>query len=213
MNELYISIDESGTFASSDEYFIFGGYSILGKEQYQGKMRKYQRLEQMITSTGEVKGSDLETSEKQNLLKTMENVTSFAIGVRNKNLPTNCFTDNLTKALVKDDILKNILLEVISQYELEHINKIVIEIDEQNLKFGIRQNLYTALYRVLISGYYNQNQYIKPLATTDLLLEIVYVDSKQNPSVRGADILVNTVNQKLKYNQDVYSILKIFKAL
>lgn len=44
MNTLYISIDESGTFASSDEYFVFGGYAILGTERYHGKFENTAKL-------------------------------------------------------------------------------------------------------------------------------------------------------------------------
>lgn len=213
MNTLYISIDESGTFASSDEYFVFGGYAILGTERYHGKIRKYSKIEQQVTATREVKGNELDMSDKLQLIKVMENVNSFAVSIKNKSLGANCYTDNLTKALVKDDILKNIILDVIGNYELAQIDKIVIEIDEQNLKFGIRQNLFTALYRVLISGYYSRNQFIKGLAVNELILSVSFVDSKQNTWVRAADVLVNLVNQKLKSEQDVYSILKIFKPL
>lgn len=213
MNSLYISIDESGTFASSEEYFVFGGYAILGTEQYKGKIRKYQAVEKEITSNEEVKGSELEVHEKLNLLNVMKETTSFAIGVKNKNLTTNCYRDNLSKALVKDDLLKNIIIEVVSQFELNQIDKIVIEIDEQNLKFGIRQNLYTSLYRELISGYYNRNQFVKGLASSELILEVSYVDSKENPGVRAADVLVNFTYQKLKLNQDINPLLKIFKSL
>lgn len=158
MNILYITIDESGTFASSEEYFVFGGYAILGTEGYKGKMRKYQAVEKEITSAKEVKGSELEAHEQKSLVSIMREETSFAIGIKNKNLAANCYRDNLSKALIKDDLLKNIILDVISQFELSQIDKIEILIDEQNLKFGIRQNLYTALYRELICGYYKDRK-------------------------------------------------------
>lgn len=213
MNILYISIDESGTFSSSEEYFVFGGYAILGTEQYQGKMRKYQRVESKITDSKEVKGSEIEAYEKINLINVMKGATSFAIAIKNENLSIKCNNDNLSKALIKDDLLKDIILEVISTFELDQIDKIVIEVDEQNLKFGIRQNLYTALYRVLISGYYSRNQFVKGMAKDGLLLEVSYLDSKGNIGIRAADVLVNHIYQKLNNNQDVYSILKIFKLL
>lgn len=213
MNILYISIDESGTFSSSEEYFVFGGYAILGTEQYQGKMRKYQRVESKITDSKEVKGSEIEAYEKINLINVMKGATSFAIAIKNENLSIKCNNDNLSKALIKDDLLKDIILEVISTFELDQIDKIVIEVDEQNLKFGIRQNLYTALYRVLISGYYSSNQFVKGMAKDGLLLEVSYLDSKGNIGIRAADVLVNHIYQKLNNNQDVYSILKIFKLL
>lgn len=213
MNKLYITIDESGTFASGEEYFVFGGYGLLGEEQFASKQRKYQSVEDAKPQVGEVKASGLGAADKQNLIDVMSGATSFAIGVRNKHLPASCYTDNLSKALVKDDLLKNIILELISSYDLALIDEIVIEIDEQNLKFGIRQNLYTSLYKELVSGYYNHNQFIKPRASHDLLLAVSYVDSTVKPLVRAADILVNVVSHKLQENQDVYSVLKIFKAL
>lgn len=213
MKTLYISIDESGTFASSDQYFVFSGYAILGDEQYTAKMRKYLGVEKKLMADSEVKASKLEESHKQNLIDVMGNETSFAIAVKNKSLPTNCYTDRLSKALVKDDLLKNIILEVINYFNLEYIGKINIEIDEQNLKFGIRENLYIGLYKELQSGFYNRNQFINGIIKHPILLEVIYVDSEKHPYVRAADIVANVVSKKLERDEDVYAVLKIFKVL
>lgn len=213
METLYISIDESGTFASGDQFFVFCGYAVLGSQRYTSKARKYLGVEQQITKTTEVKANKLDFSDKQNLLDVMANEVSFGLAIKNKSLPTRCYTDNLAKSIIKDDMLRNIILEVIAQFDVTRINKINIEIDEQNFVFGIKQNLYIGLYRELQSGYYNRNQFIKPTSQTNITLQVSYVDSKHHPMVRAADILANVVFKKLEKNQDVYSVLKIFKVL
>lgn len=213
MGTLFISIDESGTFASSDQYFVFSGYAILGEERYISKLRKYSSVERKLTTDSEVKANKLEATDKQNLIDVMANEVSFAIAVKNKSLPSNCYVDRLSKALIKDDLLKNIILEVINYFNHEQLSKISIEIDEQNLKFGIRENLYTSLYKELQSGYYNRNQFIKGLIKHPVLLKVRYVDSANHPYVRAADIMANVVFRKLEDDEDVYSVLKIFKVL
>ncbi len=213
MNSLYISIDESGTFASGDSIFVFAGYAILGSEKYNSKLRKYLAVEKTFKTTGEVKASNQSATNRQRLLDVMKNQNSFAIAINNKNLPLASYQDSVAKALIKDDILRNLIIEVIGDYELLTLDQIVIEVDEQNLASGMKQNLYLNLYKQLISGYYNRNQFIKPLAKADLQLTVRYVDSTAHPLVRSSDILAYEVLKKVERNIDVYPILKIFKVL
>lgn len=213
MNTLYIAIDESGTFASDEKYFIYGGYSILSEPRYLAKCRKYLAVESSLKCSGEVKASNLDEGQKNRLLAVMKNQTSFGLAITNNHLPKSCYHDNISKALVKDDLLRNLIIEVIDSYDINLIDKIVIEIDEQNLKFGLRENLYLNLYKQLVSGYYNRNQYIKPHFNESLQLHVEYVDSKNSPLVRSADILVNQSRLYLTNSNDIYSILKIFKNL
>ncbi len=213
MNTLYISIDESGTFASGDSTFVFAGYAILGSEKYKSKLRKYLAIERSINQPGEIKASNQSASNRRRLIDVMKNQTGFAIAISNKNLPLASYQDSVAKALIKDDILRNLLIEVIANYDLELLDQIIIEIDEQNLASGMKDNLYLNLYKQLISGYYNRNQFIKPLAKANLQLTVRYVDSTKHPLVRSSDILAYEVLKKVERNIDVYPILKIFKVL
>lgn len=213
MSTLYIAIDESGTFASSDKYFVYGGYSILTEDKYHSKMRKYISVERNIETKSEVKASNINNSQKQLLLDVMQNQMSFGYAITNKHLPTICYTSVVAKGIIRDDILKNFIVSICNQYNLKQVSKIHIEIDEQNLSTELKENLYINLYKVYISGYYNRNQFIKPLGNTSLQISVNYVNSKLHPFVRCADILANTIHHKLEEDEDVYSVLKIFKVL
>lgn len=213
MSTLYISIDESGTFASSDKYFVFAGYSILGEDKYQSKLRKYTGVEKTIATRREVKASELNDSQKQRLLAVMHNQSSYGYAITNKHLPTVCFTSPVAKAIIRDDILRNFIISICNKNDIKKIDKIHIEIDEQNLPSGLRENLYIGLYKVYVSGYYNRNQFIKPLGQEHLKISVNYVNSKLHPYVRCADVLANTTLGKLANDEDVYANLKIFKVL
>lgn len=213
MSTLYIAIDESGTFASSDKYFVYGGYSILTESKYQSKLRKYVSVEKNIEAKGEVKASSISNIQKQLLLDVMQNQMSFGYAITNKHLPTICYTSAAGKGIIRDDILKNFIVSICNHNDLKQVSKIHVEIDEQNLSTELKENLYINLYKVYVSGYYNRNQFIKPLGNDGLQISVNYVNSKLHPFVRSADILANTIHHKLEADEDVYSVLKIFKVL
>lgn len=213
MKNLYITVDESGTFASSEQYFVYAGYGVLGTDKFRSKIHKYLKVESEFGINTEVKASSIENVQRTRLLDVLSHQTGFALAITNKNLPASCFLNGTSKAIIRNDLLRNLIIDVIKTYDPQLIGKIIVIIDEQNLKFGLRDNLYVELYKVLISGYYNQNQFIKPLFTNQLAIEVTYVNSLDYPLVRGADILAYQTNQNLIRNDDVYTNLKIFKVL
>ncbi len=213
MNTLYIGIDESGTFASDEQYFVYAGYSIFGTEKFESKMRKYKRQEALLEVGDEVKANGLSQSDKLLLLNVLKNQASFAVAVENRRFYKMFGEDSISKSLVKEDILKYLIFEIINSYELVHIDCINIVIDEQNLVSGIKDNIYISLYKYLFSGYFDQGVYVAPVLNDKIKLTVNYVDSKAFTFVRCADILANDVLNKLKEDKDTGIYLKRFKIL
>ncbi|WOO87326.1 DUF3800 domain-containing protein [Mollicutes bacterium LVI A0039] len=213
MDNVYLSIDESGTFGQADSYFTFSGYAILGKQQYLSKVRKYNQTELRIKHTDEIKAGNLTAGERKRLLAVMDNQLSFAALVDNDKLPLSCSWDKTSKVIVRDEVLKSLILEVLGKINLTNVSSLIIEIDEQNLTKGLKQNLYLELYKHLISGYYSGFDFVKPLIDHQIELTVIYVDSRKYSLVRAADILAYEVIKQVKSNRDAMQILKIFKRL
>lgn len=211
--KLYIVIDESGTFASNESNFVFAGYLILGTENYNGSVRKYNQIEKRHHLNGELKANTAESFIRRELIEIMKSQTSFAVCFKNDYFATSQNMTSTAKNILKDNILLNLILDVLDQVEIDLVDEIIIEIDEQNFSSGIKQNLYISLYKRLFTGYFDNFHFKKPLLGKPIKLTVIYVDSKAYSLVRSADMLANETLRKLNEDADLSEILKIFKVL
>ncbi|WOO89079.1 DUF3800 domain-containing protein [Mollicutes bacterium LVI A0078] len=209
MRTIRIGIDESGTFGSGN-YFVLAGYLIEGNK-YKSKMYKYKRVEQSISHEGELKASLISTNQKLQLLDVMKNQKGYVTYINNSDLQLPSST--LDKQILKDDLLIRLLISIIRDIPDFANTKIVIYIDEQNLRNGLKDNVYINLYKVLNSGYFRNHKYVRPLAIQQVELEVIYVDSRKSTLVRAADNLANYGHNQLRKNEPLASNLKIFKIL
>lgn len=209
MRTIRIGIDESGTFGSGN-YFVLAGYLIEGNK-YKSKMYKYKSVEQSMFHEGELKASLISANQKLQLLDVMKNQKGYVTYINNSDLQLPSST--LDKQILKDDLLIRLLISIIRDIPDFANTKIVIYIDEQNLRNGLKDNVYINLYKVLNSGYFRKHKYVKPLAIQQVELEVIYVDSRKSTLVRAADNLANYGHNQLRKNEPLASNLKIFKVL
>lgn len=212
MQTLHIAIDESGTFGSSQELFVYGGFAILGDSKFQAKLRKYVSVENRIGTNCEVKANRLKVGDKLQLLDVMKSQYTFAICVETGNYSWRD-KDKVYKAILKDDLLLNLIIEVLKDFDLKQVGKLIIEIDEQNLSFGLKENIYINLLKYLGCGSYFGLDYQPPKLNHNIEVIVSYVDSSKVPLVRASDILVNTLFHTLQNKQDVGEFVDLFKIV
>lgn len=211
MKTLFIGIDESGTLG--EQAFCYCGFSILGTEKYYGKMRKYMRVERSLSYNHELKGSNLNRGEKNKLLSVIENEMSFGIVCNDSSVPNIIKASSINKSFFKDEMIEEIITELITGYDKESIGKIVILIDEQNMRSNHNYNLYNNLYKQFNSGHLYKGKYYPPIFENSIELVIKYADSKKEPIVRCSDLLANKVYNYSLIDRDINKVLKKFKVL
>lgn len=209
MKVIRIGIDESGTFGSGN-YFVLAAYLIEGAK-YKAKMNKYRSVEKSINDKGEVKANLISTKQKSQLLDVMKNQPAYVTYIEQAQmqLPETA----LDKQILKDDLIIRLLSSIIHDIANFENTKVIIYIDEQNLRNGLKDNVYINLYKLINSGYFKKYKYVKGLSDVSVDLEVVYVDSAQNTLVRAADNLANYSHNQLRRNELFPAYLKIFKVL
>ncbi len=209
MRIIRIGIDESGTFGSGN-YFVLAAYVIEGTK-YKSKITKYRNIEKSISNQGEVKASLITSNQKAQLLDVMKNQPAYITYINQSQLKLP--NGSLDKQVLKDDLIIRMLNSIVRDLTDLENTKVIIYIDEQNLRNGLKDNVYVQLYKVLNSGYFKKYRYVNGLANKPVELEVVYVDSQQNTLVRAADNLANYSHNLLRKNEQLPAYLKIFKVL
>lgn len=211
MKTLFIGIDESGTLGELT--FCYCGFAILGTEKYYGKMRKYMRVEKSLNYNHELKGSNLNSGERNKLLSVVENEMSFGIICHDTSIPNIVKESSVSKLFYKDEMIEEIVTELMMTYDKGSIEKIVVLIDEQNMRSNHNFNLYNNLYKQFNSGHLYKGKYYPPIFETNVQLVIKYVNSTKEPFVRCSDLLANKVYNYSLENEDISKVLKKFKVL
>lgn len=99
---LFIYSDESGVFDNvHNEYFVFGGLILLGKESRENWNRLYRNAEKTITPKyqigQELKAAIVSNQDKGKLFRSLNNCYKFSVIINQKKIHQEIFKSKKTK--------------------------------------------------------------------------------------------------------------------
>ena len=159
--ELFVYSDESGVFDRiHNDFYVYGGYIFLGKEERDIAARKYAQKERNIQSHypkgEELKACYISNKDKLMLFKRMNGYVRFGAVVSEKHIEPNIFTHKKTKQRYLDYVykmtLKNALIRLNEEglCKSSDIDSIYVFVDEHTTATDGKYELKEALLQELI---------------------------------------------------------------
>ena len=211
---LFIYSDESGVFDNvHNDYFVFGGLILLGKESKEDWERLYRNAEIAITpkyqQNQELKAAIVSNKDKGKLFRSLNKCHKFSVVVKEKNVLKDIFNnkkskqrylDYAYKIAVKKAIEDLINKGIIIPNEIENIYFFV---DEHNTATDGKYELREALEQELIVGTFNYHYsvFYKPILPYSKAVTLEFCNSAKKRLVRAADIIANHVYYLAVSNQ------------
>lgn len=214
--DIYVYSDESGVFdVSHNEYFVFGGLILLGKEDkdrcehYYAHAEKVLRKNKNVNSDFELKATKLCNSEKAQLYRSLNGFIKFGVVIQQKNLHSKIFSSKKTKQRYLDFAykiaLKRALLEIIKQgkVKVDDVDNIHVYVDEHTTATDGKYELREALEQEFKFGTFNfdYKHFFEPLFPTMNGVDLRYCDSASVRLVRASDIIANKLYFLARSNQ------------
>lgn len=206
--DLFIYSDESGVLDYlHNDYYVFGGILLIGKESKDIAVRKYLTAEKAIRSSekyeknAELKATKISNSEKGKLYRSLNNYYKFAVVIKQKSIHKKIFEEKKSKQRYLDYAyklgLKKLLQELISEniIDINNIDNIRVFADEHTTATNGKYELRELLLQEFKSGTFNTdyNIFFKPIIPNLKNVEVCYCNSEKTPLVRAADIIANRV--------------------
>ena len=214
--ELFVYSDESGVFDRiHNDFYVYGGYIFLGKEERDIAARKYAQKERNIQSHypkgEELKACYISNKDKLMLFKRMNGYVRFGAVVSEKHIEPNIFTHKKTKQRYLDYVykmtLKNALIRLNEEglCKSSDIDSIYVFVDEHTTATDGKYELKEALLQELKYGTFNMkwSKFFKPIMPQLKTLELYYRNSESVTLIRAADIFANRLFYYANNNLDV----------
>ena len=204
--DIFVYSDESGVFdVAHNEYFVFGGLILLGKEVKDCCEHKYAHVEKVLrnckgfASDYELKATRLSNSEKNQLYRSLNSFYKFGVVINQKQLHSKVFENKKTKQRYLDFAykvaLKRALKELINRglLNIEDVDTIHVYVDEHTTATDGRYELKEALEQEFKHGTFNYNYqvFFEPLFPQMKGIDLKYCDSASVRLVRASDIIAN----------------------
>lgn len=201
--DLYIYSDESGTFdARNNDYFIFGGLIILGKQQKDDAVRKYAHVEDVIRTVkktkNELKACYLSNELKGKVYRSLKGLFRFGVIIHQKDLHPEVFHNKRHKQRYLDFAYKIGLKKAIKHLLdigviPKDIHVIHVYCDEHHTCTDGIYELKEALLNEFKNGTFNSNYecFYEPIFQHLNEVELYFCDSKLTYLIRAADIIAN----------------------
>lgn len=211
---LFIYSDESGVFDNvHNEYFVFGGLILLGKESKEDWNRLYRNAEKAITPKyrigQELKAAIVSNQDKGKLFRSLNNCYKFSVIINQKKIHQEIFKTKKTKQRYLDyaykiavkraleDLIRNKMIT------LHTVERIYFFVDEHMTATDGRYELKEALEQELIHGTFNYqyDHFYPPIFPEVKSVELRFCNSTSTRLVRAADIIANRVYFLARSNQ------------
>ena len=214
--DIYVYSDESGVFdVSHNEYFVFGGLILLGKEDKERCEHLYAHAERVlrkiknVNSEYELKATKLSNSEKAQLYRSLNGFVKFGVVIQQKELHSKIFSSKKTKQRYLDFAykiaLKRALLDLIKQGKINpgDVDNIHVYVDEHTTATDGKYELREALEQEFKFGTFNfdYRHYFEPLFPRMNGVNLSYCDSASVRLVRASDIIANKLYFIARSNQ------------
>lgn len=206
--DLFVYSDESGVFDRiHNDYFVFGGLLLIGKDAKDVASRKYIAAEKAINATKkyesgyELKATHITNKEKGKLFRSLNAYYKFAVVIKQKSLNAHIFDYKKSKQRYLDYAYKIGLKRLLEQLKksnllpLDDLGTLHIFADEHTTATDGRYELQEALLQEYKLGTFNMswNSYFPPILPQLVGVETKYCNSATTTLVRAADIIANKV--------------------
>lgn len=224
---IFIYSDESGVFDKiHNEYFVFGGLILLGKDSKEEWERLYRNAERAITpkyqQNQELKASVVSNKDKGKLFRSLNKCYKFSVVINESKVHEEIFKNKKSKQRYLDYAykitVKKALQDVINKGIINpnEVENIYFFVDEHTTATDGKYELREALDQELMVGTFNYHYYVfyEPIFPDLKSLSLEYCNSEKKRLVRAADIIANRVyylavsNQLEKINEisNLYNI-------
>ena len=204
---IFVYSDESGVFDYvHNDYFVFGGLVLMGKDSKDALIRKYKRAEKSIASSYpegmELKASAISNAHKAKLFRSLNAAYKFGVVIHQKKIRrVEIFSNKKTKQRYLDYAykigVKNALLEMMRQglFAPEDVSNMYFYVDEHTTATAGIYELRECLLQEFKEGTFNMtyDKFFKPIFPGMKGLDLKYCNSSKNTLVRASDIIANRI--------------------
>ena len=211
---IFIYSDESGVFDNiHNEYFVFGGLILLGKESKEDWERLYRNAEIAITpkyqQNQELKAAIVSNKDKGKLFRSLNKCHKFSVVINENKVHEEIFKNKKSKQRYLDYAykiaVKKALENLINKNIIlpDEIENIYFFVDEHTTATDGKYELREALEQELMVGTFNYHYSIfyKPIFPNSKRVSLEYCNSAKKRLVRAADIIANHVYYLAVSNQ------------
>ncbi len=215
--KIIIFIDDSGVMHINDEYVLYGGVFFKSDESYETFKKNYINIKK--NNKKELKFSK-DKYKIKNIMNFLIKQNTFVVIIKNKNINEKIINDKKSRGRLKDYaqriIIKKIVLYLITNKKInsENTTHINIYIDESNIKSNAYRIYSKDIYKELKKGIYNKKYNInfKPILTSNLKVEVKYINSKESTGIEASDLVVGYVRKNM-LKKNLYKEIKIIKKI
>ena len=203
--DIFCYSDESGVFDRiHNDFFVFGGIILFGKEEKDKWTRLYSAAESRIRQAHhypkefELKATHLSNKDKAHLYRSLNQCRKFCVIINQKRILETIFNDKKTKQRYLDYAfkmaVKNALLEYLKN-DPQQIDNMHFFVDEHTTATDGRYELQETLLREFKYGIHNlqYDRFFPPIFPELKNLDLRYCNSASTVLVRAADIIANKV--------------------
>lgn len=235
VQEIYINLDDSGKLSFNEKISVYGGLLFFSKNEKDKFITQYRSIindikckycRQTINDCNkkcpEIKNTNIRPSDKRRIMNYIKKFYVIALIIKNDDVYDHIKNNKAAKGRFTDYAIRRLIKETInSLVKSKGLNpnepvKLIINIDQQSTKSNGYYNLHDGLIEELKIGFNNFNYsfLIKPILSSDLVVDISYQDSGKSYVVQAADLLAGTIRKKslasLLNNHDIHKELSEF---
>ena len=214
--DIYVYSDESGVFdIKTDKFYIYAGLIFLDKKTKDKKKNNFTNFEKSIkrrlnvSKETELKGCNVNPKIVNRIFDYFNDCIKFCCiidiedvleEIRNNKFHKQRFLDYAYKMG-----LKNCILQLKSQLNVDEVKNIYMFLDERNTATSGYYSFKETILKEFKYGKFNYEYgtRIMPLFPNLDKVDIKYVDSSNSPLVRGADMIANKIYKSFKHNKHI----------
>lgn len=211
---LFIYSDESGVLDNKhNEYYVFAGIILLGKDSKEDWERLYRNAEKCIESNYEenceLKATKVTNKDKGKLFRSLNKCFKFSVVINQSKLHQEIFNNKKTKQRFLDYAykiaIKRALENLLEKGEIiaNEVEGIYFFVDEHTTATDGKYELKEGLEQELVHGTFNYHYstFYPPILPNTKNIELYYCNSATKRLVRAADIVANKVYYLAVSNQ------------
>lgn len=215
MQEVYISLDDSGKISTKEAICVYGGLVFLSKKEKDKFITQYRSIINDIKckycshncdkKCPEIKNTTIKANDKRRIMNYIKKYYVACVVINNEKIYEHIINDKASKGRFVDYSLKRLIKEIL----ITLINKgclnpfqdirVIISIDEQSTKSNGYYNLRNGIVEELKYGINNFNYDIvyKPIIYSNLEVRVAYQDSKYSYLIQASDLITGTIRREI----------------
>ncbi len=220
---IYVYSDESGVFDKKhNNYFVFGGLILIGKDEKEKWSRMYSKVEKTLRCNKgvdkkyELKATKVTNKEKGSLFRSLNNCYKFGVIIEQQKVLNRIFESKKDKQRYLDYAfkiaVKRAFEKLISENKIipDKINRIYFYIDEHTTATNGKYELKEALEQEFKWGTYNKefSIFYPPIFSNMNEVKLEYCNSCSKLLIRASDIVANRIYFLAK-NKKYYELKNI----